>query len=226
MTPTPIEELDDDIAPVTPERPRTEASHVVERYAADLSDAVERLPHADVAAAIQAVERALHAGRSIFVAGNGGSAATAQHMAADIAAAWLAGGGRGIVMALADNTARWSALVNDEGADRGFASQLEMLGRPGDVLVLLSVSADSPNLVAAATVAAERGLDLIALVGRRGRIAQVAQVVVEVGAGDYGLTEDLHLWVNHCLVRYLRHGEPQVCAAVGAPAPVLAGTEL
>lgn len=220
MSRAPIETLELD--PVL--KPRGgDAAGVVHRYAAELTAAVARLPHDDVVAALHAVERALCAGRSIFIAGNGGSAATAQHMAADISAAWLAEGGQGIVMALSDNTARWSALVNDEGADRGFATQLQMLGRPGDLLLLLSVSADSPNLVAASQVAAERSMCLVALVGRRGRIVPLADVVVEVGQGDYGLTEDLHLWLNHCLVRYLRHGVPQVCAAAGAGESSLVG---
>ncbi|WP_242086501.1 SIS domain-containing protein [Microbacterium lacticum] len=187
--------------------PNTTATQTVVRgYARDLRDAVNRLPIEQIAAAVDLIASTLEQERAVFIVGNGGSATTAQHMAADLCAAWGALGRTGSVSCLNDNTARWSALANDDGPDHAFAGQLRFLARRNDLLVTISVSAESPNLVAASHAAQEIGLRTLSLGGRRGRVATMADVSVEVGDGDYGIAEDLHLCFNHCLARYLRGG--------------------
>ena len=184
----------------------TNAHFVVRKYADDLRGAIDHLPLTKIANAIELIVSVLEQGQTVFIAGNGGSATTAQHMAADICSAWNDLGRNGSVNCLNDNVARWSALVNDYGPDEAFAGQLRLLARPGDLLITISVSAESSNLLAALYTARVSGLRTLSLAGRNGRVADLADLSVEVGDGDYGLSEDLHLLFSHCLVRYLRGG--------------------
>lgn len=179
---------------------------VVKEYAEELRAALGCLPVNKISAAIDLITSTLEHERAIFTVGNGGSATTAQHMTADICAAWSSLDRTGSVTCLNDNVARWSAIVNDFGPDHSFSRQLKFLGRPGDLLIMFSVSAESSNLLTALRVAQEMGLRTLVLAGRRGQVAVGADISVEVGNSDYGLAEDLHLWFSHCLVRHLRRG--------------------
>ena len=105
------------------------------------------------------------------MAGNGGSAATASHWVNDLCKATRCAG-RPLVRAtcLSDNTSWLTALANDEGYERVFAAQLENLGRPGDVLVMISASGNSPNLLAASDTAQALGIDTVGLLGFDGGV--------------------------------------------------------
>src|SRR5581483_4286984 len=109
------------------------------------------------------------AGRTIFLAGNGGSAATASHWATDLSKATKGPGTPPVrVSSLADHVSWMTALANDEGYDRVFAAQLENLARPADLLVVLSVSGGSPNLVEAVRTARALGAFTIGVLGSNG----------------------------------------------------------
>ena len=136
----------------------TNAHFVVRKYADDLRGAIDHLPITQIANAIELIVSVLEQGQTVFIVGNGGSATTAQHMAADICSAWNDLGRNGSVNCLNDNVARWSALVNDYGPDEAFAGQLRLLARPGDLLITISVSAESSNLLAALYTARASGL--------------------------------------------------------------------
>ena len=114
------------------------------------------------------------AGATVFVAGNGGSAATASHWVNDLCKATRCAN-RPLIRAtcLSDNTSWLTALANDEGYERVFAAQLESLGRRGDVLALISASGNSPNLIAAVDAAKELGIDTVGMLGfDGGRLAR------------------------------------------------------
>lgn len=146
---------------------------------------------------------------TVYVAGNGGSAATATHWANDLCKATRRAGRSPIrAISLTDNTSFLTALANDEGYDRVFAGQLENFATPGDLLIVISASGNSPNLVRAVEVARDRGVTTIALLGFDGGILKekaddFVWLPTEIGA--YGLAETGHSVVTDvittCLIR-------------------------
>lgn len=178
----------------------------VRRYLERLTAMLAALDAEAVARAIEMLEAA-HAGhRTIFICGNGGSAATASHMAADLGKNTVASGRRRLrVMSLNDNMAWFSAVANDGGYEAVFVEQMENLVEAGDVLVAISASGDSENVVRAAEFARGHGARVVALVGfDGGRLAGLADVCVHLRAHEYGLVEDGHLAVNHIFTEALR----------------------
>lgn len=147
-------------------------------------------------------------GKKIFVAGNGGSASTASHMACDFQkwAHTLPPHARRLpVIALTDNQAIISAIGNDSGFDRVFADQLEALGNPGDLLIAISVSGKSPNILAAIETAKDRGMGTVVLVGKGCSLGDTgAEGGVSIGHDDYGVVEDCHAIIMHMLTRMIR----------------------
>ena len=144
--------------------------------------------------------------KQVFVVGNGGSASTASHMACDLAKNTMTGNRpRFRVMSLTDNVALLSALANDDGYESIFEEQLVNLIRTGDVLIVLSGSGNSPNVLAAMRYARKRSATVIAFLGfDGGEAAGLADHVVVAPTQDYGLIEDVHLILNHALTSYFR----------------------
>jgi len=174
---------------------------------------IELLEGVDIAAVTAVVEHLLECwkrGALVAIAGNGGSASTASHMANDLVKATRVKSQRGFrAISLTDNVSLLTAFANDEGYEAVFASQLEAVMTPGDVLVLISASGNSPNAVAAAGRAAELGASTVALVGfDGGALARTCDVVVRVDSepGEYGSVEDVHLVLNHMISEALCEG--------------------
>lgn len=176
-------------------------------YFASVRGALAEVDTEAVQAAIEMLRRARDAGATIFIAGNGGSAATASHWVNDLGKATKRSGQRPIrVMGLTDNISWMTALGNDEGYDRIFAGQLENFATPGDVLIVISASGNSPNLVRAVELARTKAVASIALVGFDGGAlkALVDQPVwVRSEKGAYELVEDIHSTICHAITRYL-----------------------
>ena len=162
--------------------------------------------------------RAYQNRKQVFVIGNGGSAATASHMACDLGKNTIkANVPRFRIMSLTDNTPLLSALANDVGYSFVFAEQLVNLVQPGDVLVAISASGNSPNVVEAMRYSRARGATVVALLGfDGGEAAELADEHIVVPSEDYGIVEDIHLILNHALVGYfqerLQHDPPGVGA--------------
>lgn len=190
-------------------------SRVVEAYLDDLRRELTYADQQSIQRLLRRLESAMHSGRRIFMAGNGGSATTASHIALDLSAAISAGAGRASssVHSLTDNVGRLSAIANDLGYDRVFAHQLRALGRPGDVFLALSVSGESANLLAAASAAGLIGMRVLALTGQPSRLADMSDCAVIVGGRDYGLCEDIHLAIGHMAVRLLRGVRQFTCTS-------------
>jgi D-sedoheptulose 7-phosphate isomerase len=148
--------------------------------------------------------RAYTDGKQVFVLGNGGSASTASHMAADLAKNTIGPNMRRFrIMSLNDNAPLVTALSNDLGYHRVFAEQLMNLIRPGDVLVAISGSGNSPNVLRAVEYAREQCAQVVGLLGfTGGRAAGLCDTAVVIGSKDYGVIEDAHLILNHILVEY------------------------
>jgi D-sedoheptulose 7-phosphate isomerase len=173
-----------------------------------ISDYLERqratLTHLPIPAIARWIERLREAaGReaTIFVAGNGGNAASAAHFATDLGkGASDVHAARFRVVCLADNVAWLTALGNDYDYSDVFVRQLMNFARPGDFLLTSSVSGNSPNLVKAVEWARTRGVTTLALVGaRKGRLAALADDVIEIADTHYGRVEDAQMTIFHLL---------------------------
>jgi len=147
---------------------------------------------AKIAAAIEKAERA---GKQIFVLGNGGSAATASHIATDWAKTSQRNGKPFLrCMSLTDNVPFMTAIANDLGYDEVFSRQLASYLRRGDVVVLISGSGNSPNVVNAARFAKRNGAVTIGMTGfTGGKLRRLVDICLHVDSDQYGVIEDLHM---------------------------------
>jgi D-sedoheptulose 7-phosphate isomerase len=147
---------------------------------------------------------------NIYFMGNGGSASIASHLAADIGKNAMTDWNdnnedRFRTLALTDNVAWMTALANDVGYENVFVEQLRNLARKGDMIVVISSSGNSPNVVKAAAWAKEHGITVAALVGfEGGKLKEIADVSVWVPAKNYGYVEGLHGDIHHYLVEALK----------------------
>lgn len=146
------------------------------------------------------------AGR-IYSCGNGGSAAIANHLVCDC----MKGVQTGTVVvpkvySLSTTVEIITAIANDIGVNEIFAFQLASLAVPGDVVIAITSSGNSPNIVRALEVARERGVGIIAMTGFDGGQARaMADVRLHVNVDNYGIVEDVHQSIMHILAQYLRH---------------------
>jgi D-sedoheptulose 7-phosphate isomerase len=157
--------------------------------------------HAATAAAIaDRYAAALRAGGTLFFAGNGGSAADAQHIATEYVVRFQGSRPALRAVALTTDTSLLTACANDLGFDAVFARQVEAHGRPGDVLVLHSTSGDSPNVVRAAQAARARGVAVVAFLGRDGgRLKALADVALVVPSDRTARIQEMHLALEHLI---------------------------
>jgi D-sedoheptulose 7-phosphate isomerase len=163
--------------------------------------ALDSIPVTQVAALIEILQKALKEDRQIFVFGNGGSAANASHFVTDLGkGASDKVGQRFRCLSLNDNVSWLTALGNDYCYEDVFVRQLANYGRRGDIVLVMSVSGNSPNVVRALEWSAKNGLTTIALVGKkRGRMAEIAEHVIVIDSEHYGRVEDAHMGICHML---------------------------
>jgi D-sedoheptulose 7-phosphate isomerase len=186
---------------------------LTKRYLAAVGAALARVDTDAVQQATQMLRGARDAGATIFIAGNGGSAATASHWVNDLGKATKRSGRRPIrVMGLTDNVSWMTALGNDEGYERIFAGQMENFAKPGDLLIVISASGNSPNLVRAVELARDQNVASIGLLGFDGGVLKefVDQpVLVRSEKGAYELVEDVHSAICHAVTRCLVADRPE-----------------
>ncbi len=163
--------------------------------------ALDSIPADAVAAVIEKLRVAWKEDRQIFVVGNGGSAANASHFATDLGKGSSDKlGKRFRVLSLNDNVSWMTAIGNDYSYEDVFWRQMANYARPGDLLLVLSVSGNSPNLVKAVEWAKANGVSTVALVGaKRGKLAEIADQVIAVNSGHYGRAEDAQMGICHML---------------------------
>jgi D-sedoheptulose 7-phosphate isomerase len=185
------------------------ARRIADQYLAEFNALMDRIDLEAVTGAVERLREARDRGATIFIAGNGGSAATASHLVNDLGKATKQSGRAHLrVMGLSDNVSWLTALANDEGYERVFSGQLENFARPGDVLILISASGNSPNLVHAAAFARDRGVCTVGILGFDGgklkdTVDEVVWLESEIGA--YGPVETGHTVIcdiiTTCLIR-------------------------
>jgi D-sedoheptulose 7-phosphate isomerase len=178
----------------------------LQQYLKTVADLLESAPLQDIEKVLAALQEARGSGKTVFVAGNGGSAATASHVVNDLVKTLRNNGGKPIrAIALADNKSLITAIGNDSSFDEIFEMQLSSLAREGDLLIVISVSGSSPNIVRAVKWAKSAKLKTIGLLGRDGgQCKALLDVAVVVPEQDYGPVEDAHVAIAHAITTYLR----------------------
>jgi D-sedoheptulose 7-phosphate isomerase len=178
-------------------------------YKTDLLQAVETIDLAKVGEAIDVLRRARDENRHIFVCGNGGSASTASHFVCDmVKGASFGRASRFRIMALTDSLPTITAYSNDVSYDCVFAEQLKNFAEPGDVVIAISGSGNSPNVLRAIEYAASIGCRTIALTGRDGgKLGPLAQLNLQASNPHMGRIEDVHMIVMHMICYYFMDAE-------------------
>src|SRR5438045_6911425 len=161
--------------------------------------ALDSIPVDSVAELVAVLRTALLQERQIFVFGNGGSAANASHFITDLGkGASDKLGKRFRCLSINDNVSWLTALGNAYAYEDVFVRQLENYARPGDLVMVMSVSGNSPNVVKAVEWAKRNGVFTVAMVGgKRGRLADLADIPVVIDSHHYGRVEDAHMAICH-----------------------------
>ncbi len=185
----------------------------IQDYLAAQKAALDSIPVEAVVNLIETFRQALQEDRQIFVFGNGGSAANASHFVTDLGKGASDKIGRRFrCLSLNDNVSWMTALGNDYAYEEIFSRQLMNYGKPGDLVFALSVSGNSPNVVRGVEWAKKNGLRTIALVGgKKGRLAELADIVLVIQSPHYGRVEDAQMGICHLLC-YAFMENPQLAA--------------
>jgi D-sedoheptulose 7-phosphate isomerase len=211
--------VDTRIAAYFPDRRFEDAGLYADAYFERFAVAAGSVDRSALAVAGQLLTERAASGAMIYSCGNGGSAAVANHLACDCMK-----GVRNLtrlkprVCSLSASVELITAIANDIGPEEMFSHQLTSLARAGDVLIAISSSGASPNIVNALTTARELGMATIAMTGfAGGAAARIADVSLHVAAENYGLVEDVHQSLMHILAQHLRHhhlDDPDILGAV------------
>src|SRR5580658_7120236 len=179
----------------------------VPSYLEELSGTIQKLPLPAIDDLVRQFFGAYQAGRTIFLFGNGGSAALASHMACDLGKGTAPASGRRLrAIALTDNVALITAWANDSRYEAIFAEQLENLLHPGDVACAISASGNSPNVLAALSFARRAGAVTAGITGfQGGKMRSLCDLCVIVPSDNMQIIEDLHLSIAHSVFRVVRH---------------------
>jgi D-sedoheptulose 7-phosphate isomerase len=161
---------------------------------------MRELDPAPVIRAAEAIRRATSADGKVLVFGNGGSAADAQHLAAELVGRFVRERQALAALALSTDTSVLTSVANDYGYERVFARQVEALGRAGDVAFAISTSGRSANVVAALEAAAARGMTTVALTGRDGgQVGRMADIHINVPSDSTARAQEVHQTLIHAI---------------------------
>lgn len=199
----------------------TPAEFSVQAYFQSLARIIPQLPYVAIQRIIAVLMQAFEDGRTVFVFGNGGSAATASHLVCDLNKGTITNGeGRRFkVMAFTDNVPSLTAWANDAGYERIFAEPLKNFVQPGDVVLAISGSGNSPNVLEALKTAREAGAINLGLAGYHGgKMKALCDICAVVPSNNIRVVEDLHLSIAHSIVTavQVRLADHQQTAAVAA----------
>jgi len=183
---------------------RLQAQEFTKNYRSLIQGALNTIDLESVSAAIGLLEKARDTGRMIFVCGNGGSASTASHFACDMVKGASYGRSKRFrILALTDSLPTLTAYSNDVSYDCVFAEQLQNLASAGDVVMAISGSGNSPNVIRAVEYANSIGCETIALTGRDGgKLGLLAKLQIRVAEPHMGRIEDGHMVVCHMMGYY------------------------
>lgn len=185
--------------------PANSLSSYLKDYAHKLEEALCQVPEKKIEDAYAILKRALANKSRIYVAGNGGSSAIADHLCCDwMKGTFIAGQPTVKVHSLTSNSALFTALANDFGYEHSISRQIEMLGDPNDVVVLISSSGNSRNIIEAAQAAIEKKMTVIGMSGfSGGKLNEISHTSLYVPVHNYGIVEDAHQVLMHVLSQFL-----------------------
>lgn len=175
-------------------------------YVEYLKTLLDRLDHDAITEFIKICLKTREEGRKLIFIGNGGSAATSSHFANDIGYGTRCYEKPFRALSLSDNNAVITAIGNDDGYDQIFKKQLQVVMSQGDVVIAISASGNSPNLVEAVNYANEKGNKTIGLLGfEGGKLLEIcsSNIHIKTPHGEYGPVEDLHMILDHLVGNYL-----------------------
>ena len=203
------------------------ASPFVPMYLRSVMELLDTLPCASIEKAADMLLEAHASEANVFIAGNGGSAALASHLACDLEKT-LAGPRfrrskrRLRAVSLCDNLATLTAWANDEGYEHVFSERLRAHANPGDVLIVISASGNSPNILEALRAGDELGLRTIAWLGfDGGQAMRMAECSIHVPVHDYGIVEGVHGIISHLITDLCSHSLRVNRASLRPAGPVL-----
>ncbi len=176
-------------------------------YISHLISILKELDHGAVEETINLFMKSREEGKKIIFLGNGGSAATASHFANDIGYGTRTWNKPFKALAITDNNAVLTALGNDEGYDEIFQKQLQVLMEPGDLVVSISASGNSPNVIKAIEYANSKGNHTVSLAGfDGGKMKEISKTCIWVNTmkGEYGPVEDVHMILDHLIGSFLQ----------------------
>jgi D-sedoheptulose 7-phosphate isomerase len=178
---------------------------LIEKYLEDVKTTIDQIPVERIDEIIGILQDARVNHKQVFIMGNGGSASTASHFVCDLAKNTRKTGWPGFrAIGLTDNMAIFSAYGNDEGYENVFAQQLNNLLQPGDVVIAISGSGNSPNVIKAVELANSRGAITVGFTGLTGgKLKATAQYVIYVPNYKIDQVEDIHLMLEHIICRAL-----------------------
>jgi D-sedoheptulose 7-phosphate isomerase len=178
----------------------------IRQYFAAVQALLDTIPFNAVDVVVDVLVDANRNGRTVYIFGNGGSAATATHFACDLAKRpIIEGQPRFRVISLTDNNALMTALSNDIGYDQVFAEQLRPLVNPGDVVIGISGSGNSPNVLNAMALANAAGATSIGFCGfDGGKLKAMSDYPVHIDCDNMAMVEDVHLMLEHAICEKLR----------------------
>jgi D-sedoheptulose 7-phosphate isomerase len=179
--------------------------NIIQNYTSNLINALNLSAMQDVPLLAEALMQAWRTGAKIYLCGNGGSAGNAIHLANDfLYGAGMQNGGGLRTESLSANAAVLTCLANDIGYDSIYSEQIKVKGNPEDVLIVLSGSGNSPNVVKALETANQIGMNTFAILGfTGGRCKELAQCPIHFEVNDMQIAEDLQLIVGHMVMQYL-----------------------
>jgi D-sedoheptulose 7-phosphate isomerase len=184
----------------------TERTEHITNYLATLRRVLDELSTQQVESVLEVFERAYQNDRTIFICGNGGSWATASHWVCDFVKGATAAGSRRIkMMSLGDNVPTLTAYANDVNYNVVFSEPVLTFARKGDVVVLITASGNSPNVLEAAKAAREVGAITVGLIGfGGGKLSTLVDHEITVSCKEYGPVEDLHMILDHIVSLHMR----------------------
>lgn len=202
-----VTSLTDGSAVKFPMAAHASAASYFDAYAEEMTRAAKTIDPAALDRAAAILLEAYTLGARMFSCGNGGSASIANHVQCDhVKGVRTATDLAPQVLSLSTNVELLTAIANDTGYENVFVYQLQSQSRSGDVLMAVSSSGRSPNIVHALTWARDHGLHTIAITGFGGRPARdIAEVSIHADCANYGIVEDLHQAIMHALAQYIRH---------------------